>query len=89
MVLPGHSDQFDNALLIERLGCGVMLEKTLLEKAQNTHLLTEKLRQLLTSPEIKTACRSIQGQIAPSSAALGSAADVIEKTFRSTRKMAA
>jgi rhamnosyltransferase subunit B len=89
LILPGHSDQFDNALLIERLGCGVMLEKSLLEKARDAQLLTDKLRQLLTSPEIKAACQSLQGQIAPSSTALGNAADVIEETFRSTRKMAA
>ncbi|WP_266158206.1 nucleotide disphospho-sugar-binding domain-containing protein [Dyella silvatica] len=89
LILPGHSDQFDNALLIEQLGCGLMLEKALLDKPENTHLLSDKLRQLLTAPAVKAACQSVQGRITSGSTALGHAADVIEATFRSTRKMAA
>jgi rhamnosyltransferase subunit B len=80
LILPGRLDQFDNAQHVEALGCG-MVEKNL----RGSEGATEKLRQLLHSPQIANACRAAQDRVVPGSTACGRAADLIEEVWRSSR----
>lgn len=76
--------QLDNAHHLERLGCGLVQQNSL-----DTSSVTEKLRYLLTAPQVKEACRSAQARMEPGSKACGRAADVIEETFRNVSKVTA
>jgi rhamnosyltransferase subunit B len=76
LVVPGRLDQFDNAQHVERLGCG---------RVQKSHLdsraMAENLRYLLTSPQVRDACRSVQIRMEAGATACSRAADFIEETF--------
>ena len=78
--MPSHSDQFDNARLVEQLGCGVALRKR-----NSVGSLVDHLRHLMTSPEIKEKCRIAQSWMEPGSVTCDRAADEIEQTFLSAR----
>jgi rhamnosyltransferase subunit B len=75
LVVPGRLDQFDNAQHIERLGCGLVQKNCLDGRA-----MAENIRYLLTSPQVRNACRSVQTRMDPSAMACSRAADVIEDT---------
>jgi rhamnosyltransferase subunit B len=78
LILPGRLDQFDNARHVERLGCG-LVEKNCFDSAA----ATDKLRQLLRSPEVAQACRPLRDRVAPGARACSRAADVIEEVWLS------
>lgn len=84
LVPTAEMGQLDNAHHLERLGCGLVQQNSL-----DTNSVTEKLRYLLTAPEVKEACRAAQARMEPSSKACGHAADVIEETFHSISKVMA
>lgn len=77
LVVPGRLDQFDNAQHVERLGCGRVLKNNLDSRA-----MVENLRCLLTSPQVRDACRSVRLRMEPGATACSRAADVIEETFQ-------
>jgi rhamnosyltransferase subunit B len=77
LLMPGHSDQFDNARLVEQLGCGMTLRKR-----SSAASLADNLRHLITAPEIKEKCRIAQSRMEPGAVACDRAADEVEQTFR-------
>lgn len=83
LVLPLAHDNFDNGRRVERLGCGLVQQNPL-----DGIALLEKLQHLLTSPQVRDACRLAQTRIEPGTRARSRAVGVIEETFRSARQIA-
>lgn len=82
-VFPERMDQLDNGLHLEHLGCGLVHQSSL-----NSSAGIEKLRHLLTSPQVRSACRSTQTRMDAGAKACSRTADVIEETFYSTGRTA-
>ena len=80
LLMPSHSDQFDNARLVEQFGCGVALQER-----HTVSSLFSHLRHLMTAPEIKEKCRLAKSRMETPAVACGRAADEVEQTFRSAR----
>lgn len=83
LILPGWSDQLDNAQHIERLNCGLVQRNSL-----GGVEIIEKLQYLLTAPQVKNACRIAQIRMDPGAKACSRAIDAIEETFHSVNKIA-
>ncbi|WP_158819610.1 glycosyltransferase [Granulicella sp. S156] len=81
LILPGWTDQLDNGLRAERLGCGLVQQDSLDETA-----LLEKLQHLLSSPQVRETCRLTQARIEPGAKACSRVVDVIEETFHNSGK---
>ena len=81
LILPGWTDQLDNGLRVERLGCGLVQADSLDDTA-----LLEKLQHLLTSAQVKETCRLTQARMEPGAKARSRVVDVIEETFRNSGK---
>jgi len=79
LFIPGNFDQFDNAHIVESLGCGIELKK------MNNSGLTESLHRLLVDQEIKQNCLRVREKMEPGHVACGRAADVIEQTLWNKR----
>lgn len=82
LILPGHSDQFENAWRIERLGCGLSLRQP------TPDTLVAKLRELLTD-EMAQRCRALQARMDSSDGACGRAAEAVEQLHREARRTVA
>lgn len=82
LIVPVRMDQLDNGEHIERLGCGEVQRGSF-----NSGSVAEKLRRLLTSPQIRTACDRMQSQLEPGTKACSRAADVIEEVFYGAGKV--
>jgi rhamnosyltransferase subunit B len=82
LFVPGNFDQFDNAHIVENLGCGIEL------KQAGSKALEDSLNGLLTSQEIKLNCLRVRDRMEPGSVACGRAADIIEGALREKRAAA-
>jgi rhamnosyltransferase subunit B len=77
LILPGWTDQLDNGLRVERLGCGLVQQNPLDDKA-----LLEKLQHLLSSPQVRETCRLTQSWLEPGVTARSRTVDLIEEIFQ-------
>lgn len=82
LFVPGNFDQFDNAHIVESLGCGIELKQV------GSKALEDALRRLLTSQDIKLNCLRVRDRMEPGSVACARAADIIEGALRERRAVA-
>jgi rhamnosyltransferase subunit B len=80
LITPFVYDQFDNAVRIERLGCGIQLDRGTL-----TRDMLPALRRLLESEEIHHCCSALSSRVDSGSSACRQAFSVIEKVGINTK----
>ena len=74
LITPFVYDQFDNAVRIERLGCGIQLASETLDRS-----MLPGLRRLLESVEIQQNCIALRSRVDSGPSALRKALSVIQK----------
>jgi rhamnosyltransferase subunit B len=82
LIVPVRMDQLDNGRHIQRLGCGLVHQDSLAG-----HTVIQKLKYLLSAPQVHDICRSTQIRMEPGEKACFRAADVIEETSRNASKV--
>jgi rhamnosyltransferase subunit B len=86
LITPFVYDQFDNAVRLERLGCGIQLNSGTL--ARN---MLPGLQRLLESVEIQQNCTALRSKVDPGPSACRKALSVVEEVASqamSTRRLA-